>query len=71
LKILSEYETKIRRLLGKPFARALEKRKMLDVCYASNELLQENLPELWVTFRQYWEINIYMNPTLQIFFVLS
>ena len=55
LEILSEYETKIRRLLGKPFARALEKRKMLDVCYASNELLQENLPELWVTFRQYWD----------------
>jgi len=54
MEILSEYETKIRRLLGKPFARALEKRKILDVCYASNELLQENLPELWVTFRQYW-----------------
>jgi len=53
--VLSEYETKIRHLLGKPLARALEKRKMLDVCYASNELLQENLPELWVTFRQYWE----------------
>ncbi|MDD5616863.1 MAG: NAD(P)/FAD-dependent oxidoreductase [Candidatus Methanoperedens sp.] len=56
MEILSEDETKIRRLLGKPFARALEKRKMLDVCYASNELLQENLPELWMTFRQYWEI---------------
>lgn len=56
MEILSEYDTKIRRLLGKPIARALEKRKMLDVCYASNELLQENLPELWVTFRQYWEI---------------
>jgi digeranylgeranylglycerophospholipid reductase len=54
--ILPEYETKIRRLLGKPFARALEKRKMLDVCYASNELLQEYLPEIWVTFRQYWRI---------------
>ncbi|MDO8727508.1 MAG: NAD(P)/FAD-dependent oxidoreductase [Candidatus Methanoperedens sp.] len=54
MEILSEYETKIRRLLERPFTRALEKRKMLDVCYASNELLQENLPELWVTFRQYW-----------------
>jgi digeranylgeranylglycerophospholipid reductase len=53
--VLSEYETKIRRLLGKPLARALEKRKMLDACCASNELLQENLPELWVTFRQYWQ----------------
>jgi digeranylgeranylglycerophospholipid reductase len=56
MRVLSEYETKIRRLLGKPFARALEKRKRLDVCYASNELLQENLPEFWVTFRQYWKI---------------
>lgn len=55
MEILSEYGTQITRLLGKPFARALEKRKMLDVCYASNELLQENLPELWVTFRQYWK----------------
>jgi len=54
--ILSEYETKLRRLLGKPFERALEKRNKLDGCYASNELLQKNLPELWVTFRQYWEI---------------
>ena len=55
LEILSEYETNIKRLLGKPFARALEKRKMLDVCNASNEQLQENLPELWVTFSQYWK----------------
>ena len=55
MEVLSEYETKISRLLERPFTRALEKRKMLDVCYASNELLQEYLPELWVTFRQYWD----------------
>ncbi len=54
--IISEYDTKTRRLLGKPLGRALEKRKRLDACYASNELLQEHLPQLWVTFRQYWEI---------------
>ncbi|GFO95956.1 2,3-di-O-geranylgeranylglyceryl phosphatereductase [groundwater metagenome] len=56
LGIISEYDTRTRRLLGKPLGRALEKRKRLDACYASNELLQEHLPQMWVTFRQYWEI---------------
>ncbi len=51
---LADYEIKIKRLLGRPLARSLEKRKMLEAC-ASNELLQEQLPELWVTFKQYWE----------------
>ncbi len=51
---LADYEIKIKRLLGRPLARALEKRKMLEAC-ASNEQLQEQLPELWVTFKQYWE----------------
>lgn len=55
-EIISEYDASIRRLMGKPLCRALEKRKRLDTCYASNELLQEHLPQLWVTFRQYWEI---------------
>jgi digeranylgeranylglycerophospholipid reductase len=54
--IISEYDARTRRLIGKPLARALDKRKRLDTCYASNELLQEHLPHLWVTFRQYWEI---------------
>ncbi|MCZ7392032.1 MAG: NAD(P)/FAD-dependent oxidoreductase [Candidatus Methanoperedens sp.] len=51
--VLLNYETRIRRLLGKPLARALEKRKRLDAC-VNNELLQEHLPEFWVTFKQYW-----------------
>ncbi len=55
-EIISEYDASIRRLLGKTLGRALEKRKRLDACYASNELLQEHIPQLWVTFRQYWEI---------------
>jgi digeranylgeranylglycerophospholipid reductase len=50
--VIPEYETKIRRLLGKPLARSLEKRKMLDTCYASNELLQEHLPKIWPAFKQ-------------------
>jgi len=53
--ILSEYETKTRRLLGKPLSRSLEKRKKLDACCASNEMLQERLPELWVSFDRYWD----------------
>lgn len=53
LTMLSRYEKGIKRLLGKPLARALEKRKRLDAC-VNNEMLQERLPELWVTFRQYW-----------------
>ncbi|MDO9098881.1 MAG: NAD(P)/FAD-dependent oxidoreductase [Candidatus Methanoperedens sp.] len=51
---LSQYENRIKKLLGRPFARALEKRKGLDAC-VNNELLQEHLPELWVAFRRYWE----------------
>ncbi len=52
LTVLARYETRIKRLLGKPLARALEKRKKLDECYASNEVLQEHLPDLWATFKQ-------------------
>ncbi len=55
LTILGKYETEIIGLLGKPLARSLEKRKKLDACCASNGLLQEHLPELWVTFKEYWE----------------
>jgi len=53
--ILSEYETKTRRLLGKSLSRSLDKRKKLDACCASNEMLQESLPELWVSFDRYWD----------------
>ena len=51
---LADYEVRIKKLLGRPLARSLEKRKRLEAC-ASNELLQEHLPEVWVTFKQYWE----------------
>jgi digeranylgeranylglycerophospholipid reductase len=54
IELLSNYETRIRRLLGKPLGRALEKRKKMDAC-SNNELLQEHLPELWVTFKGYWK----------------
>ncbi|CAG1004282.1 MAG: NAD(P)/FAD-dependent oxidoreductase [Candidatus Methanoperedens sp.] len=53
ITLLWEYETKIRKLLGRPLDRALEKRIKMDACYYNN-LLQEHLPELWVTFKQYW-----------------
>jgi digeranylgeranylglycerophospholipid reductase len=51
---LADYEVRIKKLLGRPLARSLEKRKRLEAC-ASNELLQKHLPEIWVTFKQYWE----------------
>lgn len=54
MAILSRYETRIKKLLGKSLSRALGKRKMLDAC-RNNEMLQEHLSELWVTFKQYWE----------------
>lgn len=53
--LLARYETGIRRLLGKPLAYSLEKRKRLDACCSSNEMLQEHLPGVWVTFKQYRE----------------
>ncbi len=53
ISLLSGYETKIRRLIGKPLSRSLGKREKLDAC--SNEVLQEHLPDMWVTFKRYWE----------------
>ena len=55
IELLSNYETRIRRLLGKPLGRALDKRTKMDTC-SNNELLQEHLPELWVTFKKYWKL---------------
>ena len=57
IAMLSRYETRIKKLLGKPMGRALEKRKKLDACL-NNEILQKYLPRLWVTFKQYWETAI-------------
>ncbi len=54
LEILNKYESRIQRLLGKPFARSLEKRRKMDVCN-NNDLLQKYLPELWVAFKNYWD----------------
>jgi digeranylgeranylglycerophospholipid reductase len=54
IEFLSHYEMRIRRLLGKPLGRSLDKRKKMDAC-SNNELLQEKLPELWVTFKKYWK----------------
>ncbi len=53
LAVLFEYETRIKKLLGKPLARALKKRKRMDAC-CNNVLLQKHLPELWVAFKDYW-----------------
>jgi len=55
MEVLGQYEVKINRLLARPLTRSLDKRKKLDGYCTSNELLQEHLPEVWVTFRQYWE----------------
>lgn len=52
--LLSNYGIRIRRLLGKPLGRSLEKRKKMDAC-SNNDLLQGHLPDLWVTFKKYWE----------------
>jgi digeranylgeranylglycerophospholipid reductase len=52
--LLSNYETRIRRLPGKPPGRALGKRTKMDA-RSNNELLQKHLQELWVTFKGYWE----------------
>ena len=51
--LVDSNEKQIKKLLGKPLARALEKRKQMDAC-CNNEQLQEHLPEFWVTFKQYW-----------------
>ncbi len=52
--MLERYEREVKRLLGRPLARSLEKRKKMDRYCTANESLQRDLPELWVTFREYW-----------------
>jgi len=47
IELLPDYEVKIRKLLGKPLSRSLEKRKTMDACN-NNELLQRLLPRIWV-----------------------
>lgn len=54
ITLLPDYETGIRKLIGKPFERSSRKRSKLEAC-CNNQLLQEHLPELWVTFKQYWK----------------
>ena len=54
MAVLGQYETRADMLLGRPLARSLEKRRKLDCCCTSNEMLQRHLPGLWVTFREYW-----------------
>jgi digeranylgeranylglycerophospholipid reductase len=54
LTLLARYERKVRRLLERPLTRSLEKRGWMDTLGTPNEVLQERLPELWVTFKEYW-----------------
>ncbi|NJD77328.1 MAG: NAD(P)/FAD-dependent oxidoreductase [Candidatus Methanoperedens sp.] len=54
MTLLPRYESKIKKLLGRPLSRSLEKRKKLECCQ-NNEILQQHLPGLWVTFREYWD----------------
>ena len=54
LTLLTRYERKVRRLLERPLTRSLEKRGRMDTLGTPNEVLQERLPELWVTFKEYW-----------------
>ena len=54
LALLTRYEIKARRLLERPLTRSLEKRRRMDILGTPNEVLQERLPELWVTFKEYW-----------------
>ncbi len=54
LTLLTRYDRKVRRLLERPLTRSLEKRGQMDTLGTPNEVLQERLPELWVTFKEYW-----------------
>ncbi len=54
LALLTRYERQVRRLLERPLTRSLEKRGQMNILGTPNEVLQERLPELWVTFKEYW-----------------
>lgn len=53
LSLLVNYDKKVRRLLERPLRRSLEKRGQMNILGTPNEVLQERLPELWVTFKEY------------------
>ncbi len=54
LALLARYERQVRRLLERPLRRSLEKRGQMNILGTPNKVLQERLPELWVTFKEYW-----------------
>lgn len=56
LSLLSQYETKWKKLLERTFTRSLKKRKFANTIYTSNEKLEVYLPRVWVTFKDYFRI---------------
>ncbi len=53
ISLLKRYERGVRRVMDKHYERSLSKRKLLD-SLTDNKSLEENLREVWVTFRDYW-----------------
>lgn len=53
ISLLRRYERGVRRVMDKHYERSLRKRKLLD-SLTDNKSLEENLREVWVTFRDYW-----------------
>ncbi len=54
-KELEFYERKIRQLLGKRLNHSLNKRKIVNKAYSSNELLESMLKKTWIAFDEYWQ----------------
>ncbi len=53
LSLLTEYEQRFRRIMDRHYQKSLTKRKLMD-SLTDNRSLEQNLPQVWVTFKEYW-----------------
>ncbi|MBU2560567.1 NAD(P)/FAD-dependent oxidoreductase [archaeon] len=52
---LKKYEELWKKVLGSRLRRSLEKRKIVDRAYSSDEELEKVLPWTWITFKEFWK----------------
>lgn len=51
--LLEKYEQGFRKVMERHYEKSLKKRKLMD-SLTDNKSLEENLPKVWVTFKEYW-----------------
>ena len=52
---LSEYEVQWKKVLYNRLMRSAGKRKIVDVSYTSDAVLEGVIPSTWITFKEFWK----------------